>query len=489
MNFIDEFMRKTTEKESENGGLVYSTTSNPVLDLFASIGGMRKRDELDVISMWLDARNIDKELADKIILYTRDIRQHGGLGERKLGRILMKELAKVDPPKVCRNFQTFVDIGRWDDLFAFFDTPCEEAMIDFIKKQLKEDIINMKTNSSISLVSKWMPSINTSSKKTKMMAKRFCRGMSISEKSYRKMLSSLRKYIDVVERKMSDREWDKINFENVPSYAMMRYQSAFSKHCGKNFIEYKGQVESGEKKINSSTLYPYDLILRLKDVLKDNLDSELLNAQWKSQPDYFKEGKDIIVCADVSGSMGSLYYNYEHVPPIAVSLGLALYCAYFNKGKYHGYYLTFTDKPHFYHINEKKNLFNNVCDGLANIGYNTNMDGMFEAIFEMAKKTGDSPEALVIVSDMEIDRYMRPNRCDNIVDKWVKKFHDAGLNCPKLILWNAESRQNTYLTRSNNPYVSFISGASAGAFSQFTNLINYDAEEAMIKILNQYEYI
>lgn len=208
---------------------------------------------------------------------------------------------------------------------------------------------------------------------------------------------------------------------------------------------------------------------------------DILEAQWKALPNYFKEGRNVVCCADVSGSMSGM--------PMAASIGLAMYAATFNQGPYHGYYLTFTDNPYFYKIDENESLETNIRKVIRNVGYNTEMDKMLKAIYEMAVKENDAPDALIIISDMEIDRFMRPNACDDIITKWVNRFRNAGLECPKMILWNVESRQNTYLARSNNPYVGFVSGCSAGTFSNLTELISMSAYEAMVAILNQYEFI
>ena len=137
MGFLNEFDKATTVKETENGALAYTTTDSRMVDFFAAIGGMRQRDEKDIIDLYISARKEDKELADKVILYARDIR--GGLGERRIGKILLKTLANIDPRKVERNFQTFVDIGRWDDLYALVGTPCEAAMWKFLGKRFFED--------------------------------------------------------------------------------------------------------------------------------------------------------------------------------------------------------------------------------------------------------------------------------------------------------------------------------------------------------------
>ena len=478
MSFVDGFNAMTNMKTTENGAVAYSKLDSDVLSLFAVVGGMRKRDEADIVQMYHAARKEDKELADKIVLYARDVRG-AGLGERRIGKILLKALAYIDHAKVERNFQTFVMNGRFDDIYALEGTPAETAMWQFMKDTLLKDAAAMKAGKPISLAAKWMKSINTSSAESKRLARKFCTVAGISERTYRKTLAALRKYSNVVEVKMSANEWEDINFEAVPSIAMKRYSTAFGKHCPNAFTQYKRELTTGEAKVNAQTLYPYDITYQF--MYDGNADRDILEAQWKAQKNWFKEDAKIVVAADVSGSMVGM--------PMAASVGLAMYAATFNQGPYHGYYLTFTDKPYFYKIDENESLETNIRKVMRNVGYNTEMDKMFEAIYEMAVRENDAPDALVIVSDMEIDRFMRANACDDIITKWVNKFRDAGLECPKLILWNAESRQNTYLARSNNPYVAFVSGVSAGTFGNLTELISMSAYEAMVKILSQYEFV
>lgn len=479
MSFVNGMDMMASVKSTENGAFSYNTSGGgALLDFFAVVGGMRKRDEADIVQMYHAARKEDKELADKIVLYARDVRG-AGLGERRIGKILLKALAYIDHAKVERNFQTFVMNGRFDDIYALEGTPAETAMWQFMKDTLLKDAAAMKAGKPISLAAKWMKSINTSSAESKRLARKFCTVAGISERTYRKTLAALRKYSNVVEVKMSANEWETINFEAVPSIAMKRYSTAFGKHCPNAFTQYKRELTTGEAKVNAQTLYPYDITYQF--MYGGNADRDILEAQWKAQKNWFKEDAKIVVAADVSCSMIGM--------PMAASVGLAMYAATFNQGPYHGYYLTFTDKPYFYKIDENDSLETNIRKVMRNVGYNTEMDKMFEAIYEMAVRENDAPDALVIVSDMEIDRFMRANACDDIITKWVNKFRNAGLECPKMILWNAESRQNTYLARSNNPYVAFVSGCSASTFGNLTELISMSAYEAMVAILNQYEFV
>lgn len=477
MSFLNEFDKATTRKETENGALAYTTTDSKMLDFFAAIGGMRERDEKDIISLYLAARNEDKELADKVILYSRDIR--GGLGERRIGKILLKTLANIDPQKVIRNFQLFVDMGRFDDLYCLEGTQVEDEMWKFMKETILTDYSKAKEGKPISLAAKWMKSINTSSKESRRLAKKFCSISHMSEKAYRKILSALRSYTNVVETKMSANEWNTINYETVPSVAMKRYTCAFNRRDSERFTDFKTAVTKGEAKINATTLYPYDLI---HDLIYDgSTDRAIIEAQWKALPNYFKEGRNVVCCADVSGSMTGM--------PMAASIGLAMYCAAHNTEDYHGYFLTFTDYPRFFKLDENESLEKNVEKVSEEVGYNTNLDGMLEAVFDMAVKAQESPEALLIISDCEIDRFnYDPRNYEDIVEKWTKQYKENGLAMPKLIFWNVSARQNTFLSKHTNPYVSFVSGCSASTFSNLTQLIDLSAYEAMRAILDKYEF-
>ena len=51
--------------------------------------------------------------------------------------------------------------------------------------------------------------------------------LGLKESEYRKTLSTLRAYLNVVEVKMSAGEWEDINYSNLPSRANLLYGNAF----------------------------------------------------------------------------------------------------------------------------------------------------------------------------------------------------------------------------------------------------------------------
>lgn len=479
--FADTMRMAGSTTRTENGAVAFNSTgSGALLNLFSKIGGMRKRIP-DVVSEWKSAYRTNPVLAGNLILYSRDFR-NGGIGERAIGRALLKEFAYLEPEKVSRNFDTIVDAGRYDDLFALINTPVEMQMWAYIAEQLDRDIEGCKRKEPISLLAKWMPSVNTSSGATRHLARIACSNLGVTERIYRKTLSKLRAYLNVVEQLMSAGKWNEINFETVPSVAMSRYIKSYNKHCAESFNKYKASLIKGETKVNAGALFPYDICSKFFHQGLDTIDEE----QWRALPNFVNGEYDVVIMADVSGSM-----TCDNYRPMATSVGLATYFAQHNKGAYKNMYLTFTNSPHFITIEKNQSLesiFRRVSR--EGMGYSTNLDRAFQAIYNIAEKTNEAPKALVVISDMEIDswydedRWGRAEEVRSIANKWEQIYQSIGLKSPKLILWNVESRHDTTLAKSNDN-VAYVSGYGIGPFKNLTELIELNAYDAMVKILSQ----
>ena len=222
MTDIMKLMDKETLNEvttTANGATTYASTGEYLLDLNYNIPSLRNN-PYKFENTFIKAYSEDKNLAIRWLLYLRDIKN--GAGERNSFRVLFVDFA-MKYPKVALeiiekcNIQN--DFGRWDDLiyiwFALKDT--SEEITDCIKyiitKQLNEDIkkcakaTSLNEDCHISLLGKWMPSINTSSKKTKFIANWIANEFKLSSKQYRKMLSILRKHSKVVEVDTSANNW------------------------------------------------------------------------------------------------------------------------------------------------------------------------------------------------------------------------------------------------------------------------------------------
>ena len=472
MSFMDDLEIETSTTLTENGGRALSTTGDKLLNLFAVLGALRSR-PTDVIDKFDAAFRENADLATKMAFYGRDVR--GGLGERAVGRLMLRELALLYPEVVVANLKNIVKFGRYDDLFVFFDTSVETDMIEFIKKQLVLDYKCMKSYQQVSLLAKWMPSINASSEHTKALAHRFVKALNTTPREYRKTLSALRKYINVTEVKMSANKWTDIDYKAVPSNAMSNYGSAFARHDYEGFNRYMDAVKSGDVKINAATLYPYNVI----ETMYGNRD--VAEAQWKALPNYVEGDNNFLIMADVSGSMMGR--------PMATSVGLAIYFAERNHGVFANKFMTFTDIPKIVDVTGN-DLFDKYCSVTDHVGYNTNLEAAFDAILSTAVRTkcpqADLPKALVIISDMEIDRWN--GGCLTFTEEMRKRFADAGYEMPKLVYWNVDSRKDTFLASKNDPNAILVSGQSASTFKNLIKGIDLSAFEIMVQTLNDPRY-
>lgn len=473
MSFMDDLKIETSTTLTENGGRALSTTGDKLLNLFAVLGALRSR-PTDVVDKFDAAFRENADLATKMAFYGRDVR--GGLGERAVGRLMLRELALLYPEVVVANLKNIVKFGRYDDLFVLFDTECEDDMLSLVRTQLTSDIDAMCNNTNVSLLAKWMPSINASSKNTVALAHRLAKALNLKPRNYRKTLSALRKYIDVTEVKMSVNKWTDIDYKAVPSNAMSNYGSAFAHHDYEGFSRYMGAVKSGDVKINAATLYPYNVIETLE---KGN--RGVAETQWKALPNYVEGDNNFLVMADVSGSM--------YGRPMETSVGLAIYFAERNHGAFANKFMTFTDVPRIVDVtgNTLLEKYHTVTN---HVGFNTNLEAAFDAILSTAVRTkcpqADLPKALVIISDMEIDQWNGGSL--TFTEEMRKRFADAGYEMPKLVYWNVDSRKDTLLASKNDPNAILVSGQSASTFKNLIKGIDLSAYEIMVETLNDPRY-
>lgn len=456
---------------TENNGVARSTTGSAVLNLFSLIGGSRGLFET-LRPTLLQAYNENPELTAKVVFYSRDPR--GGQGERDLFRENMKELIQLDPK--FKQFLFYIPTyGRWDDLISLMDV-AEHEVMGIILKQLNTDV---RLDGRVSLLAKWLPSENTSSKKTKDLAARIRKYLELTPKQYRQMLSTLRAKIQIVESKMSANDWENIEFSAVPSNAMLIYRKAFNRHTPENFLKYMDSVTKGESKINAGVLFPYDLTRKCRGGDEDSVVEE----QWKALPDYFNGVfENSIVVADVSGSMEGL--------PMEVSISLALYTAERNKGPWHNQFITFSRIPEMQTIYgsslaEKVNNLRN-----ANWSMNTDIEKVFSKILEVAILNKVDPADMIarvfIVSDMEFDSCIS---ADVSVFQNIRKLYtQEGYNLPELVFWNVSARNTQFPMAMDERGFLNVSGCSPSVFKFTLGKTFVDAYDMMLSVLNDDRY-
>lgn len=133
-----EYLKQEANKTfTENGAVTNITTESDCLDLFATIGALRRESDNEIETRFLRAFTENRDIAMKLLFFARDVR--GGLGERRVFKVILNWLAENEPESVRKNLTYVAEYGRYDDLLCLMGTPCEEDMLNLIKAQLEAD--------------------------------------------------------------------------------------------------------------------------------------------------------------------------------------------------------------------------------------------------------------------------------------------------------------------------------------------------------------
>lgn len=520
-NFMNGMKQATNFGYTENGALCHTKILDDVYSMYALCGAYRQRTDEDCIFAFKKAFDQDETLAMKCLFYLRDILE--GQGERRFFRVCYHWLAVVHSEVARRNLKYVPEFGRWDDVFSLMDTPLEKDAFTLVKHQLAMDAKDVMTpNGAISLCAKWMPSINTSSQKTRALGHKLRKYMGFSERQYRKLLSALRERINVLERLMSANEWDKIDFSAIPSQAGIKYRKAFIRHdlerkkANPKATTYEDFMKDDTTKVNAGAMAPYEVVNKARKYIgnhfstrynyqtgtyevpsQDFEDTErkAINKYWDNLTDYFKDTTFNGICVvDTSGSMTCA--NNSMVP-IDVAISLGLYCAEHNHGPFANHYISFASRPQLIEtegldfVDKVWRIYRtNLCD-------DTNLEAAFNLMLETALDNHcaqeDIPETVLVISDMEVNAGVTfdnrntcrffgdaQNKIRTMMEKMRQRWSNAGYEMPSLIYWNCNARNDTFL--DNGPNITYVSGASATIFKQvLTGKTGYDLMMTTLK--------
>ena len=507
MSFMNAIANElNNEKQlTENGAVGYRTTGKKLLDLNFGVASMRRASEETIKDKFMDAYYENPVLAVKWLFYVRDVRE--GLGERRFFRTVFPWLSH-NHTDVARNVLNFIpEFGRYDDLLCVLDTCLQDDVISLIKEQLNADTYGMKNNQSISLLAKWLPSENASSAETKRLASGIRHKLGMTSRNYRKTLSQMRQYIDVVERKMSAREWGGINYETVPSRANLIYNNAFLRNDEERRRAYLGALEKGEAKINAGTLFPHDIVHKYNSSY--GVDTAL-EGMWKALPDTVKGCGNTIVVADGSGSMTCNIGGNTRVTALDVANSLAIYFAERSSGEFKDKYITFSERPQLVDFSNARTLRDKLSIARRhNEVANTNIEAVFDLILSTAVNNHmaqeDMPANILIVSDMEFDAcatsgtpdvrnswgWYSSRRCQRptttLFDTIAKKYAAHGYKLPRLVFWNVNSRTSTIPVKDNDLGVALVSGFSVNIVNMVMSN-KLDPFECLLDVLNTERY-
>ncbi len=481
-----EYLKNEANKTlTENGALIHKSSLSHCLDLFSTAGALRHASEEEIISRFVKAYTENKDIAMKLLFYARDIR--GGLGERRFFRIILKWLSENERESARKNLFNVSEYGRFDDLLSLFGTPLEKDMLYVLKLQYDTDMKALEGDGEISLLGKWLPSVNASNGETVKMAKKIVKFLGIDDRTYRKSLVKLRARIKIIENNLREKDYT-FDYAKQPSKAMFKYRKAFIRNDGERYNEFLNKASTGEVKLNTGVLTPYEIITPFFKRHVSDRERKSINTTWISQEDYGTRENALAV---IDGS-GSMYCNNDPMPA-AVALSLGIYFAERNVGAFKNHFITFSENPQLVEIKGDDILDRlRYCHNYNEVA-NTNIQKVFELVLNAAVKNSvpqsEMPDRLYIISDMEFD-YCTDDASVTNFEYAKKLFEKAGYKLPEIVFWNVESRNRKQPVTKNEQGVILVSGCTPRLFSMIAGgaVSDMTPYQFMLEVLESERY-
>ena len=473
---MNTFMDALTNNEktyTANDATAYRTSGSTLVDLNFSVPSLRNvavnfygkskhnryfysadgaMDAVEALRLFITSYEEDPLYTMKWLMYARHIKL--GLGERDVFRMMLTKIGELHP-EMALQFIVGTELwnyGRWDDVLRiFFDTTSgilHDGLGELIANQFRRDVMGCGLGDSISLLAKWMPSNNTSSKQKRSEAVILQSLLHLSAREYCKILSRLREHLAVVDRKASLNQWNDINYNHVPSKANIKYRNAFLKHDEERRKAYLVSLQRGDNsvKINADSMFLYDIVqayIEANCCWSSSLNpyDETLEQLWDAQ-EAPKEYNDILVIRDGSGSMCQQLSGNSAVTALSVADSIALYCAQHNKNEsFKNRFITFSNRPQMVDISMCQTLRDKLRRLHRFDDYsNTDIEATFDLILDTAVKNHlrqeELPSACLIISDMQFDQATKHEDNTTVIEACRRKFEALGYTMPRLIFWN-----------------------------------------------------
>lgn len=485
MSFLNEMKLENNKTETFNGELGYKYTLSSLLDLSTYIGNTRFTDVDDFLDLLVKSFNEDELITSKLVAYARDIRQGGG--DKTFGRVgFARMLVEIEEDKVEKLVDIIAEYGSYKDVVGLLNPSLYNAnrdnivkLVEVLDRKLQEDLIS----NNPSLLAKYMPTESSNNKTVKNAYKIFMTYSDITPKGYRKRNTSIRKKLDIVETKLTEKDYNSIEYSKVPSQAGMKYRESFWRNDGERYEKYLEDVNNGDEKINTGTLAPYQIVDKAE---YGGYDKSIV-AMWDNLKRPDNKGLNVLPVVDVSASMYGL--------PMTVAVSLGLILAESIEGEFKDHFITFSENPELEKVRGK-----DIYEKVRNMedsdwGFNTNLEKVFNLVLNTAKNMNaeqkDMPECIIIFSDMQMDRAIGEVG-STFYEKMRNKYEENGYKLPFIVFWDigygdakpvVEDTENTML----------VSGFSQNIFDTIFNidldeLQNYTPMKALLETLESDRY-
>ena len=467
--FIKNLLNSTT---TANGAPSNKSSLNASLDLF-SMGvscDIARKEELIIKA--LVSNPVE---AIKVAFYLRDCR--GGQGNkdslRILNKVILEKLSSYDDfmAGYYKLLPYIPEIGSWKDVYQLYG-----------KNQILDALILELVHTTIynnGLCAKWFP-------RQSQFHKDFAKYTETPIGIVRRLVASK---TNVVETKMCAGQWHEIEYSHVPSVAFKKYVKAFKRNDSSRFEDFLNLANAGEVKVNSSVLYPHDIV-RSARYGADTI-IKAANAQWLNLPNYMTTPMNILPIIDVSGSM-TCPVPGTSVSALDISIGLGLYFSEHNHGEYKDIWINFSERPKVQKLSGSS-LYARISNmDTRDWSMSTNIQAVFDLIIKTSRNTpANCPKVLLIISDMEFDD------CGSDTTNYElakQKFSAAGMEVPLIIFWRVNVAVAQQPVTMHDTGTMLINGYSPAIMKlicemNLEELNNITPYNMMLKAIEKYNYV
>lgn len=275
--------------------------------------------------------------------------------------------------------------------------------------------------------------------------------------------------------------------------------------------------------MNTSTLYPYDIVRKIlptysQEAIMSSEEKLALDVAWNNLPD-MENSTNSIAVIDGSGSMYSRLPN--SLAPYQVAISLGLYFAEHSKGAFANHFITFSENPRLVEIKGNDIYQKVMYVSSFNEVANTNIQGVFDLILDTAMTNNlpqeELPENIYIISDMQFDMCvdMKPSDNDKSINNLMnkaneyiennrftkyqlnnritnfelakKKFERHGYKLPNVIFWNVNSINDDVPVKEHESGAVLISGATPKIFDMVQSG-DLNPMKLMLDVINSDRY-
>lgn len=429
--------------KTTNGDTAYNSSLNKYIDLIFKLVQYRKSP--NTINITLDSNNeYDKWIARVV----RDCRY--GFGEREVGRKLLEQIRET-PTNVF-------NVGRADDIFELGYNLVKsrkdlkggeywQYLYEKLNSTKKNDIENFN-------VRKWMPRERGGNvDKVKAFRKVF----KLSPRQYRKLIANN----DTVEYILSSGNVVE-KYENVPSLTMLKHFNSFIRTDKENFENYLESVRKGTKKMNTSTMTPYDIALKYEKRELSGNDCDLIFEQLPK----INFGK-IIPIVDNSYSM------YDSEMSYLKARAIGHYVAK-NSSYMKNHIITFSNYPELLELSNNYEQDMKILNSFNDIG-STDFSKVMKLL---SKVTEDLPDYLLVLSDMQFN-----SGSANTKDSAMEILQRRNPNL-RIIWWNFNNSKSTF--PETDEYGNIFLGGYNPLLLKFLE-VGFNGQELIDNIVNEYK--